>query len=656
MLQRLVLLLLLLLTAVASAQQWQPLGPDGGGVRSFAYDPTNPDRMFLGTSTGRLYISTDGGHLWSRFAQLGSSDDMVLDNIVIDPTNPQTMYVAAWSVLSSANGELFRTRDGGRHWETLSDLQGKSLRALAIAPSDSKILVAGALDGIFRTKNSGDNWERISPENHAEIKNIESVAIDPANPDVVYAGTWHLPWKTEDGGKNWRVIKKGVIEDSDVFSIIIDPVNPAVVYASACSGIYKSESGGEMFRKIQGIPYSARRTRVLQMDPANHNVVYAGTTEGLWKTSDAGATWKRMTASNVVINDVFVDPKNAARVLLATDRIGVLVSKDGARSFQQSNRGFVHRQVASVLVDRDDSSTVYAGLLNDKEFGGVFVTHDSGQTWYQISDGLEGRDIFVLRQADDGSLLAGTNHGILQLGTTASTWQPLNVLEGDKPVAARTKGPAQLMAPVSDLALGQEKWYAATSAGLLISANHGSTWRSSGQNLNDLVSISVQDRTVVAATRHEIIVSVNSGESWLAPKLSSSISAINAVQLDGNGNIWIAAPEGAFRSSNLGNSWEYVASLPLSNVVQLQYEHESHSVLALGSASTSIFESTDNGRTWQRNDSGWLLRDLHSAHGKLAAATAFDGVIIQPESDGVIIQPESRSTTAELPRANIGNQ
>lgn len=647
MLQRLVLLLLL--AAVASAQQWQPLGPDGGDVRSFAYDPTDPDRMFLGTSTGRLYISTDGGHLWSRFAQLGGSDDMVLDNIVIDPADPQNMYVAAWSVLSSTSGELFRTRDGGRHWETISGLQGKSLRALAIAPSDSRVLVAGALDGVFRSKNSGDHWERISPENHAEIKNIESIAIDPVNPEVIYAGTWHLPWKTEDGGKNWHVIKKGVIEDSDVFSIVIDPVNPAVVYISACSGIYKSESAGDLFRKIQGIPYSARRTRVLQMDPANHNVVYAGTTEGLWKTTDAGATWKRMTASNVVVNDVFVDPRNSARVLLATDRIGVLVSKDGALNFQPSNRGFVHRQVASVLVDRDDISTVYAGLLNDKEFGGVFVTHDSGQTWYQISDGLEGRDVFVLRQTEDGSLLAGTNHGILQLGPTASKWQPLNGLEGPPPAAARARGALQLTAQVSDLALGPEKWYAATSAGLFISGNHGATWHNSGRNLNDLVSVTVQDRTVVAASRHEIAVSVNGGESWLAAKLSSSISisAINAVQLDGDGNIWIAAPEGAFRSSNLGNTWEYVASLPLSNVVQLQYVQESHSLVALGSASTSIFASSDNGRTWQRSDSGWLLRDLHSAHGKLAAATAFDGVVIQPES---------RPVTAEIPRTSAGNQ
>jgi photosystem II stability/assembly factor-like uncharacterized protein len=124
----------------------------------------------------------------------------------------------------------------------------------------------------------------ISPPGSKEIHEVESLAIDPADPRCVYAGTWHLPWKTTDGGKNWHNIKKGVIDDSDVFSIIVDPEQPKIVFASACSGIYKSENAAELFKKIEGIPSTARRTRVLKQDPANREVVYAGTTEGLYKT------------------------------------------------------------------------------------------------------------------------------------------------------------------------------------------------------------------------------------------------------------------------------------------------------------------------------------------------------------------------------------
>ncbi|HEX4604824.1 MAG TPA: YCF48-related protein, partial [Candidatus Angelobacter sp.] len=297
--------LLLASAALAGGQSWQPVGPDGGTVRSLAIDPRDPDKIFLGTSAGNLYLSSDNGASWSRFARPGNSAEMVLDHIVIDPTDPRRMFVAAWNAqLPNSDGDLFRSKDGGKSWEIVADLHGKSLRALSIAAANPKILVVGALDGIYRSRDGGGAWERISPEGHAELKNVESIAIDPANADVIYAGTWHLPWKTEDGGKTWRNIKKGVIDDSDVFSIVIDASQPSNLFISACSGIYRSESAGELFRKMQGIPYSARRTRMLQMDPADHNVVYAGTTEGLWKTTDAGATWKHMTGSNIIINDV----------------------------------------------------------------------------------------------------------------------------------------------------------------------------------------------------------------------------------------------------------------------------------------------------------------------------------------------------------------
>src|SRR5574340_147226 len=251
------LLMLSLALPLGAAAQWVSLGPEGGDVRSLSYDPRNPDRIYLGTSAGQLYVSSDNGARWTRFASFGEGSDYVLDNIAVDPGDSNTLYVAACSD-ENAHGDLFRTRDGGRSWQALPALHGKSIRAFALAPSDPRILVAGALDGVFRSRDGGDTWERISPAGHPEIKNIESLAIDPRHPDTIFAGTWHLPWKTTDGGRSWYSIKKGVIDDSDVFSIIVDPANPSVVYASACSGIYKSENGGEEFRKIQGIPATAR--------------------------------------------------------------------------------------------------------------------------------------------------------------------------------------------------------------------------------------------------------------------------------------------------------------------------------------------------------------------------------------------------------------
>ena len=193
-------LLALVCASAAWAGPWTALGPDGGDVRSLAYDPQNPDHIFLGTSTGTLFSSTDGGHSWSRFAHLGSGDDYVIDHLAIDPQSSSKMYAAAWSAENRQSGDLFRSDDAGKSWEMISAMHGKSIRALAIAVSDSRILIAGALDGVFRSSDAGRSWQKISSSS-PDIHNLESIAIDPRNPDVVYAGTLHLAWKTADGGR-----------------------------------------------------------------------------------------------------------------------------------------------------------------------------------------------------------------------------------------------------------------------------------------------------------------------------------------------------------------------------------------------------------------------------------------------------------------------
>jgi photosystem II stability/assembly factor-like uncharacterized protein len=628
-------------------QQWQPVGPEGGSVRSLAFDPKDPEKMLLGTSAGRLYQSSDGGSSWSRFARLGNSAEMVLDHILIDPLNPRRIYVAAWNAQApNSDGDIYYTRDGGKTWDLFAEMHGKSVRALAMAPGDPNTLVAGALDGIFRTRNGGESWERISPEHHAEIKNVESIAVDPVDPDVIYAGTWHLPWKTDDGGKNWHSIKKGVIDDSDVFTILIDPQNTSVVYISACSGIYRSENAGELFRKIQGIPYSARRTRMLRIDPNDHRIVFAGTTEGLWKSTDSGSTWKRMTGANLIVNDVMIDPRRSEHVLLATDRAGVLASNDAASTFSASNHGFTHRQVSALLVDTRDPSLLYVGLLNDKEFGGVFSSRDAGHSWTQISDGLEGRDVLVLRRAPDGSLIAGTDRGIFQLNKDAVQWLSLNTAEEE--IAETLPGgkgtttkviTRELSARVNGLEFAGKSWFAATSAGVFESSDSGKTWRK--QNLPSIKyagSLAAADRMVVVAGRNAIAVSVNAGESWLTPKPLDPDFMINAIYVDSSGTIWLAAREGVFRSSDVGDTWKRVTSLRLSNVTGLQFDEENQRILATGAASMNVFESTDNGRSWSPINAGWLVRQVTPAGGRLVASTPFDGIILQHDGPTAAVQ------------------
>lgn len=662
------IVLIAALAVAASAFEWRALGPDGGDARSLAYDPQNPDHIYMGTMAGKLFFSNDAGAHWVRLAHLGG-DDYVLDSVAVDPADPNRIYVAGWSV-NGDTGDLFRSTDAGKTWTALEGMRGKSVRALALAPSSSKIIAAVALDGVYRSLDGGDSWHLISPPKHTEIRNLQSVAIDPADPGVIYVGTWHLPWKTSDGGKTWESIKKGIIDDSDVFSIIIDPRDPAVVYASACSGIYRSENAGALFHKVQGMPFSARRTRVLRMDPADSSVVYAGTTEGLWKTVDGGKTFKRMTAPNVVVNGIVIDPRHSERMFIATDRGGVLASRDAAVSFSASNRGFTHRQVTTVLLDRQDPSTIYAGLINDHEFGGVFVSRDGGATWQQMSSGLDGRDVFSLRQTASNVLVAGTNRGIFEWKANNYRWEPINNVFSEKAVtvkAATKRRPAvqrsvithtELGTRVNDVWVNGNTWFAATPHGLFSTLDNGQEWRGgevAGQS--DFVAVRTRGQLIAAASHDGVAVSLDGGVHWYAANMPSYVAHVHDIAIGAENTLWIATGQGVFRSETAGDTWEHVlGGLPGTHVTSISYDADRNRLLATSTAAQTLYESTDGGHHWRpAGDSGWEVRGVTTSAGKLLVTTAYDGILAEsqhPQAAGslAVSSGGSSSSASSAPR------
>ncbi|MGB0049871.1 MAG: transcriptional regulator, partial [Terriglobales bacterium] len=453
-------------------------------------------------------------------------------------------------------------------------------------------------------------------------------------------------------------INKGMIDDSDVFSVIVDHDNPSVVFASACSGIYKSENGGNLFSKIQGIPFSARRTRVLKQDPTNENIVYAGTTEGLWKTVDLGKSWKRVSDSEVVVNDVMVDPRDSNHVLLATDRSGVMASTDGASTWNTSNKGYAHRYVSAILADNKDASTLYVGVVNDREYGGVFYSHDAGQHWSQKSAGLNGKDVFTLKQAPNGMLLAGTNHGVYSLEHNGSEWHSMNVvvIEHTSKVVRKGTNKAvthtaiekkELVARVNDLELGAGRWLAATTNGIYWSTDQGKTWKGGpvlGQT--DFVSVRADDSSLVAATHSGVLVSNNNGATWHATGVPGYVVGIHSLAITSDNQIMIASRQGAFRTADGGATWQHVENgLPGKDITSVSYDSTHHRLLATSDATGVIFESHDGGRTWQRGpDSGYPLRRVSVIGGRFVGATPFDGVVLQPEDESISAAAEAGST------------
>jgi photosystem II stability/assembly factor-like uncharacterized protein len=635
--------LLAVTSAVASAQAaWNPIGPDGGDARVISAVPGDPRHLYLGTTNSLIYESTDQGASWRRMAKLDSSDDLVVDHILVEESNPSLIFAAAWK-FDRPEGGLWVSRDAGRSFQELKGLHGQSIRAFTQAPSNHRILFAGTLQGIFRSNDAGETWSQISPPGSTEIHEVESLAIDPRDPNILFAGTWHLPWKTTDGGAHWNNVKEGLIDDSDVFSIIIDPQQPSIVYLSACSGIYKSEDGGAKFHKIQGIPATARRTRVLRQDPVHRDTVYAGTTEGLYKTTNAGKTFQRTTGPEVIVNDVYVDPSNPDRVLLATDRGGVLTSANASVSFTQSNHGFSARKVQALAVDPKDPARLLAGVVNDKTYGGAFFSADGGQRWQQVADGLEGRDVFALAQSADGAVLAGTNNGIFALEKDA--WQPRNTISNtvSKATPAVVKGKhvtveksvkeptRQFDGRVYALDLSGDVWAAATSGGLYTSKDKAATWQGGPGQGTDFRSIAVQGETMAAASPTGIVLSNDAGKNWWPLGVPTAITRIHRIIFAPDGTLWLGSREGVYFTRDQGKSWMWVHRLPLLDVSDLYYDTQTGKILVSSQGSDFIYAIDSVNLDWKWYQTGYHLYLVRSAGDRLLAASLDDGVLAEPK-------------------------
>ena len=630
---------LLFAAPAVRAQTWAPVGPQGGDVRSLAADPTNHRRLYLGTADGVFYRSDDSGGRWQRmspgFPQRGKS----LDEIAVDPRG--VVFVGYWEVAGKGGG-VAKSVDGGRTFKVLPGIQGESVRALAIAPSNPDIVVAGTLTGVFRSRDAGATWQRITAADDPELRNVESVAVDPGYPDIIYVGTWHLPWKTVDGGGTWRSVKTGIIVDSDIFTITLDKRDPQTVYATACSGMYRSFDGGTRFTKFRGIPSSSRRTRSFAQDPERPDSLYAGTTEGLWATDDNGTTWRLTTQKTLVVNKVLVLPGGS--VLIGTDGAGVLRSGDGGKTWFTSNTGFSERFVSRMTFD-PATRRMMVGIWGDRNHGGVFAAPGPRGPWTKLGSGLEGREVLSLAVAGAG-VLAGTDDGLF-LSVGAGSWRRLPTVIADLDVHPR----------VNDVtALSDRVFLAATSAGLLRTNDGGETWRRPSVWLSGpvgaLAASTRQPGVMMAATPMAFFRSRDGGETWTAVSRSMGADTHSLAVLPGNDRVVFASTgAGLYRSMDQGQTWTRCArGIPFSDITGLATHPDGRTLYASDFTWGGVFRSQDAGDTWERLPTEGLVTDRVWTVG--LDPTAPDRVLAASPAGGLhMLVPPPPPATAAAPTA-----
>jgi photosystem II stability/assembly factor-like uncharacterized protein len=660
--------------ARAEGQVWRPMGPPGGDVISLVSAPSQPARLYLGTVDGHIFSSADEGQSWELVGRPGTRADLVVQSLAVDPRDSRVVYAAGWTLDPAAGGGIFRTSDGGRSWLS-AGLMGHAVRAVALAPSSPDTLVAGALDGVYRSRDAGASWERISPQADADLHDLDSVAFDPRRPEVIYAGTSHLPWKTSDGGGHWSSIHEGMIDDSDVMSIVVDGLHPARVYASACSGIYRSENGGALWKKIGGIPNTARRTHVIRQDPRRPQILFAGTTEGLWRSADGGASWRRVTPPEWSINGLVVSAAVPGRLVLGTQKLGVLVSDDGGQTFHASNDGFNHRRIVSLALDSTRPVRVLAVLADAPE--PLLATDDGGRTWKPLGPGLRMETLRGIYASPTGWWAALERGGLMRYDPAlrGGAWVPAGMLAGDiqppvvpsqplllrkqdaqpsRPAAAKPpSGPRPLRVVVDDMAFSADAWYAATEEALLVSRDQGSTWRAVPFGPLSLptrsVRVSLDGGRLWAVSLRGIVYSLDGGATWAWRDLP--VDAGGALHLDAadESTFFAIGNRALYFSWDAGRTWRKagngIPQVPIQQVAVVR------GTVFAAVQSGGIYYSRDRGASWDRLE-GSLAEAFFPA---VVASATSSTVFAASSTDGLYAVEFSAATSGSGAPASSGS-
>ena len=350
-------------------------------IGDIALAPSNPDILWVGTgehATARssywgdgVYKSVDGG---KTFEHMGLKDTHHIGRIVIHPTNPDIVYVAAEGHLFSDNEErgVFKTTDGGQTWKKVLFINEKvGVIDLAINRNDPDVLYAAAYDkrrfpwhfeaggpgsGIYKTTDGGRTWTQL--KKGLPKGKIGRIGLDiyRKNPDILYAVIENCnlrqPTKEEAEQDHRRGLKPEKREIG--------------------GEVYRTDDAGRTWKKMNSIKdnvggkaaYSFNQIRV---DPNNDQNVYV-TTISVASSNDGGRTWhdinwpprKMFTSAFGDIRTLWIDPQNSNRIFMGSDG-GVHISYDGGKTCDYYDN-LPMAQYYAIGVDMEDPYNIYGGL------------------------------------------------------------------------------------------------------------------------------------------------------------------------------------------------------------------------------------------------------------------------------------------------------
>lgn len=317
----------------------------------------------------------------------------------------------------AAGGGIFKTTDGGRSWENISDgYFGGSIGSIAVSEWDNNVIYAGGGEvtvrgnvsygyGVWKSTDAGKTWQQAGLE---KTRHIPRLRIHPRKPDLIYAavlGDLYKPssergiYRSKNGGKSWEKILF-VNKNAGAADLIIDPNNPRIIYATTWnvrrtpyslssggegSGLWKSTDGGDNWTEIsrnEGLPEKDTLGIIgVTVSPVNSERVWAvieAKNGGVYRSDDAGETWKKINDERKLrqrawyYSRIYADPQDVDRLYALN--VSWFKSKDGGKNYERlpSEHGDHH----DLWIDPNNPLRMIIG-----DDGGAQVSNDGGYTW-----------------------------------------------------------------------------------------------------------------------------------------------------------------------------------------------------------------------------------------------------------------------------------
>ena len=480
----------------------------------------------LGTWSATL---TAGPNVWTSIGPYGGW----VRALAVDPKNPGTVY--AGGPFESA---IFKTMDGGRKWNAVgSGWTRPYVNVLAIDPRNSGTVYAGIdYGGVFKSTDGGITWT-----NTGLPLADGPVAIDPQDPNILYAASGGAIFKSTDAGTSWNAESQlGIVAGTLIFALAVDPLDHSTVYVATQEGVFNSTNGGTSWSAANS-GLAATGADLLAIDPQNWGTLYTASSLRLFKTTDQGKNWSAGGAGAPGwVASLAVDPQNASTLYAGTI---------GDADFAMP--GAVFKSTNVLAIDPQGDGHVYAGI----DYGGVFKSTDGGITWTNTGHRLAMRPVAIDPQ-DPNILYAASGGAIFKSTDAGTSWNA----ESQLGIVAGTLIFALAVDP-----LDHSTVYVATQEGVFNSTNGGRhSWTAdSGLAATGADLLAIDPRnwgTLYTASSLRLFKTTDQGKNWSAGGAgapgwvaSLAVDPQNASTLYAGtiGDADFAMPGAVFKSTNV---------------------------------------------------------------------------------------------------------